>query len=158
MNTKEKQPPKRIKFTADEDNLLVQCVSKFKGKKPNWKRIAYILNKTPKQCRERYRTYLTPEVANTQWTKEDDDKLRELVNTIGKSWAKLRQYFPGKSDNAIKNRYNFHINPIRKIQQQSKLNEITLELPNEYDTLESLDSLELEFEPFSQNQINFDFL
>lgn len=110
---------KRTMFTKEQDRMLVNLVKTFNDK-PNWKIIANKMGKSPKQCRERFRTYLAPGVTNPEWTPEEDERLRRLVAEIGKHWAQLREYFPGKSDNHIKNRYNFHIDPIRKHKQQQQ--------------------------------------
>lgn len=111
---------KRQMFTKEQDQLLINLVA-ASSEKPNWRNIAEAMGKTSKQCRERYRTYLAPNVSNTEWTEEEDERLRSLVQEIGKHWCKLREYFPGRSDGNIKNRYNFHIESYRKQKKLQKM-------------------------------------
>ena len=104
---------KRQLFTSEQDNMIKDFVANSIGRKPNWKSIAAKIGKTPRQCRERYRMYLSPNLTNKAWTEEEDELLRRLVEREGKRWASFKSFFPGRSDNCIKNRYNYHIEPIR---------------------------------------------
>ena len=107
------QQKKRQPFTPEQDQFITNLVNQSNGKRPNWKLIAEHLGKTARQCRERYRMYLAPSLTNQVWTQEEDQLLLDLVKKNGKHWAKFKPYFPGRSDNNIKNRYNFHLVPIR---------------------------------------------
>ena len=110
----------RVMFTPEDDKKLRALVKNYTTK-PNWNEICqHFENKTARQCRERYNTYLRPEISQAEWTPEEDQLLREKVKEYGNHWAKLKQFFPGRSDNMIKNRYNFHINPIRKLKEKTK--------------------------------------
>ncbi|EAX95802.1 Myb-like DNA-binding domain containing protein [Trichomonas vaginalis G3] len=121
-------PKKRMMFTKEEDDMIKELVTEFE-KKPNWKQIGEKLGRTARQCRERFKTYLAPNTKNTAWTPEEDELLKKLVHQFGNHWAQFRVYFPGKSDNNIKNRYNFHIQPIRKSKYQNvSLDEPVLEV------------------------------
>ena len=106
--SKGKQGKKRY-FTCTEDEMLLLLV-KIMGEK-KWKEIAKVIpEKSVRQCRERYKTYLKPGINHNDWTKEEDAKLEKLVTEIGPKWAILTNYFPGRTDNALKNRYNVHLN------------------------------------------------
>ncbi|EAY13266.1 Myb-like DNA-binding domain containing protein [Trichomonas vaginalis G3] len=97
---------KRI-FTKEEDDLILNYVNKY-GQ--NWREIAGMLQgRTEKQCRERYRTYLNPSIRKDPWTPEEDNLLIQLYNTYGPKWAELAKHFQGRSDNMLKNRFNYHI-------------------------------------------------
>lgn len=59
-----------------------------------------------KQCRERYINQLDPLIKKTMWTYEEDAIIIRLHNQYGKKWSKFMDQLPGRSDNAIKNRYH----------------------------------------------------
>lgn len=109
---------KRNPFTAEQDEMLKEFVRSSTGK-PKWRIIAQKIGKESRSCRERYKNYLDPALSNAKWTPEEDEKLKNLVNENGKHWASFRSYFPGRSSNDIKNRYNCHINKIRKSKKAS---------------------------------------
>ena len=103
MNSKTFAPP-RAKFTAAEDALIVDVASKMT--EVDWKTVAEILGtRTARQCRERYRNYLSPDVCNKDWTPSDDKLLEEQFQIYGPQWAKIRNSFSGKSCVNIKNRW-----------------------------------------------------
>lgn len=96
------------KFTNDEDNLLKGIVNTFGPK--NWRLIStFIPRKTPKQCRDRYMNYLIPGVNHSDWSKEEDMLLVQKYNEIGPHWSQIKQYFPLRTANSIKNRFNYTI-------------------------------------------------
>ena len=59
-----------------------------------------------KQCRERYINQLDPLIKKSMWTYEEDAIIIRLHNQYGKKWSKFMDQLPGRSDNAIKNRYH----------------------------------------------------
>jgi len=42
----------------------------------------------------------------TPWTAEEDDVIRDLFPEVGTKWSQYMEHLPGRSDNAIKNRYH----------------------------------------------------
>ena len=104
---KQKEPVRgqRKMFTPQEDAIIVLLVKQY-GKK-NWKLIAQSLpNRTTRQVRERFRNYLSPELINGPWTKEEDDRLKKLYKEIGPKWSQISTYFKNRSDVNIKNRWS----------------------------------------------------
>jgi hypothetical protein len=59
-----------------------------------------------KQCRERYVNQLDPLVKKSMWTLEEDAAIKSMHYQFGKKWSKFMEKLPGRSDNAIKNRYH----------------------------------------------------
>lgn len=92
-------------WTREEDEIILNFV-KENGDK-DWAKLALLLRgRTGKQCRERFKNHLDPNVAKTQWTNEEDQKLIDLHGKLGNSWTKIATYFEGRTDNCIKNRWN----------------------------------------------------
>ena len=101
--------PKR--FTEDEDVLLAQCVGN--ADKIDWNEIAsHFKDRSARQVRERWNLYLSPDINVQPWTDEEDNLLIEKINEFGCRWSKLNTFFSGRTQMAIKNRWNSHIKRI----------------------------------------------
>jgi hypothetical protein len=62
----------REKFTAEEDTILINFAKKYGI--DTWKYINNFLpNRAPRQFRERYKNYLSPNVENRSWTNEEEE-------------------------------------------------------------------------------------
>lgn len=59
-----------------------------------------------KQCRERYINHLDPTMKRSPWTTKEDRFLKDLYPELGTKWSQYMASIPGRSDNAIKNRYH----------------------------------------------------
>ena len=91
-------------FSPAEDQRLRILVDQLGT--ASWKEIAKRMpNRTARQCRERYKNYLSPSVVNGPWTPEEDALLIEKVHELGVKWAKIVQFFTSRSDVNIKNRW-----------------------------------------------------
>lgn len=99
--------PKLIKgsWTREEDEIIIKFVNEHGTK--NWKKLADILpGRLGKQCRERWRNHLDPNVNRSPWTAEEDALLIQLHEKYGNQWVKISEMFNGRSDNCVKNRWN----------------------------------------------------
>jgi hypothetical protein len=94
----------RVSFSLEEDTIIRNLIQ-LQGI-TKWKTIAmHLTNRTPKQCRERWRTHLSPSVENRPWWHEEDEKLIELYQQFGSKWAKIAKFFYKRSDSNVKNRF-----------------------------------------------------
>ena len=109
---------KRILFSKDEDSKLIHLAQLFGL--DNWKIISSFLEgRNPKQCRDRYRNYLAPGLSNTNWSKDEDEKLLHLFSEIGSRWSEMQKYFPNRSSNSLKNRWHLIISKKKRPQQNN---------------------------------------
>lgn len=111
---------KRKSFTPTEDHLLTQAaIACFET---SWNTIAtYVPGRTPRQCRDRWMNYLKPGLKFDPWSKKEDEKLVSLVNSYGTHWTKMISFFPGRSTNAIKNRWHWLLNNYIGIEGKNQL-------------------------------------
>lgn len=71
-----------------------------------WVKIAENMNgRTPKQCRDRWKNHLAPDIRRDPWTPEEDERLLEAQARMGNTWSCFLQLFPGRTYVSLKNRY-----------------------------------------------------
>lgn len=98
------KPHPKSKFTPDEDKCLRMLVEKYG--ETDWNKISsHMVNRNPRQCRERWLNYLSPKVSNSPWSAEEDEMLKKLHEELGSKWVKISQYFENRTDTNIKNRW-----------------------------------------------------
>lgn len=94
----------KSKFTSEEDKHLLILVSKYGDR--NWKKIAGEMEgRSVRQCRDRYRHYLSPNINQKEWSEEEDRLLMEKVGNIGCKWKKMEKFFENRNEIQIRNRY-----------------------------------------------------
>uniref|UniRef100_A0AAY4EIV6 Uncharacterized protein n=1 Tax=Denticeps clupeoides TaxID=299321 RepID=A0AAY4EIV6_9TELE len=101
----------KVKWTQEEDDNLRILVQKCGSN--DWKKIAGILqNRTEHQCQHRWCKVLDPDLVKGPWTKEEDEKVIELVNQYGnKQWAMVAKHLKGRLGKQCRERWHNHLNP-----------------------------------------------
>ena len=105
-----KGKPEKTKkhFTSDEDERLRYLVKQLGDQ--NWALISsFMPGRLPRQCRERYIGYLSPNLNKSPWTPEEDRVLLRKLLEYGPKWMKMVPFFKGRSDCNIKNRWYKHL-------------------------------------------------
>lgn len=98
----------RVPFTSEEDEKIKILVKQYGTHQ--WSIISSFLpGRSPKQVRDRYSNYLVPGYFQGEWKNEEDLLLRKLYNQYGPKWSYIQQYFPRRSKNSIKNRWNYFL-------------------------------------------------
>lgn len=94
----------KSKFTTEEDKHLLKLVSKYGDR--NWKKIASEMEgRSIRQCRDRYRHYVSPNINQKEWNEEEDRLLMEKVGNIGCKWKRMEKFFENRNEIQIRNRY-----------------------------------------------------
>jgi hypothetical protein len=127
------QKATRDKFHPEEDTELRRLVS-IHGTS-SWEAVARDLpGRSPRQCRERWKHYLSGELGKTPWTQEENRLLFEKMHTLGPKWTRLAAFFPGRTDIEVKSHWmqvfarfsNLHV---QHRERQSPMFHPTLPLP-----------------------------
>uniref|UniRef100_UPI00398F4A34 myb-related protein A isoform X7 n=1 Tax=Pristiophorus japonicus TaxID=55135 RepID=UPI00398F4A34 len=101
----------KVKWIPDEDEKLKRLVEEHGTE--DWNFIAsHFLNRTDVQCQHRWQKVLNPELIKGPWTKEEDQKVIELVQKYGpKRWSLIAKYLKGRIGKQCRERWHNHLNP-----------------------------------------------
>ncbi|KTF87115.1 hypothetical protein cypCar_00014992 [Cyprinus carpio] len=101
----------KIKWSRDEDEKLKKLVEQHGT--DAWKSIAnYFPTRTDGQCQHRWQKVLNPELVKGPWTKEEDQRVIELVHKYGpKRWSVIAKHLQGRIGKQCRERWHNHLNP-----------------------------------------------
>ncbi|XP_027904433.1 transcription factor MYB3R-5-like [Vigna unguiculata] len=69
-------------------------------------------DKSEVQCLHRWKKVLNPELVKGHWTKEEDDKIIELVSIHGSTkWSLISQSLPGRIGKQCREQWCNHLSP-----------------------------------------------
>ncbi|NXR07789.1 MYBA protein, partial [Semnornis frantzii] len=101
----------RVKWTRDEDERLKKLVEQHGT--DDWAFIAsHLQNRSDFQCQHRWQKVLNPELIKGPWTKEEDQRVIELVQKYGpKRWSLIAKHLKGRIGKQCRERWHNHLNP-----------------------------------------------
>ena len=103
-----KKKSRKVKFTPRQDALIMHIMAT--NPTASWQDVSrWIGGKSAKQCRERFQHFLAPNVQRQPWTPDEDMRLCHMHHFIGNDWAGMVPYFPGRTNQDLKNRFNWHL-------------------------------------------------
>eukprot|EP01113_Clastostelium_recurvatum_P049514 TRINITY_DN9185_c0_g1_i3.p1 TRINITY_DN9185_c0_g1~~TRINITY_DN9185_c0_g1_i3.p1 ORF type:complete len:959 (-),score=240.93 TRINITY_DN9185_c0_g1_i3:531-3407(-) len=92
-------------WTQEDDDKLRDAVRKH-GEK-NWQQVAnHLEGRTGQQCLHRWQKTLNPAIRRGRWSSAEDELLKAAVKHYGpKSWIKICQHVPGRTDVQCRERW-----------------------------------------------------
>ncbi|CAH1785255.1 unnamed protein product [Owenia fusiformis] len=99
------------RWTKEEDDKLRRILEA--NPNSDWKMISqYYSDRSDIQCQTRWQKVLNPELIKGPWTKEEDDKVLQLVQKFGpKRWTLISKHLKGRTGKQCRERWHNHLNP-----------------------------------------------
>ncbi|EDV21849.1 uncharacterized protein TRIADDRAFT_17350, partial [Trichoplax adhaerens] len=100
----------KTRWTKEEDEKLKRYVHVHKD---NWRSVAdNFTDRSELQCQHRWQKVLNPELIKGPWTKEEDEKIVQLVHQYGpKRWSLIAEKLQGRIGKQCRERWHNHLNP-----------------------------------------------
>ncbi|XP_075682287.1 myb-related protein A isoform X3 [Rhinoderma darwinii] len=101
----------RVKWSKEEDEKLKKLVEQHGT--DDWALVAcHFMNRSDIQCQHRWQKVLNPELVKGPWTKEEDQRVIELVHKYGpKRWSLIAKHLKGRIGKQCRERWHNHLNP-----------------------------------------------
>ena len=109
--TGNKKQVNRGRWLKEEDEKLKEVVTRYGD--GNWSFIAaQFPDRSDVQCQQRWDKVVNPLLVKGPWTKEEDDKVVELVSQLGpKKWTLIARHLKGRIGKQCRERWHNHLNP-----------------------------------------------
>mmetsp|Transcript_12547 Transcript_12547/g.22627 ORF Transcript_12547/g.22627 Transcript_12547/m.22627 type:complete len:300 (-) Transcript_12547:307-1206(-) len=96
---------RRRRWTAAEDQLLITLVEENGPRK--WDNMAeFFEGRCGRHLRLRWINHLSMNVRNERFSEQEDRILLSAQRRFGNQWSRISRELPGRSDNAVKNRFH----------------------------------------------------
>ncbi|XP_044150220.1 myb-related protein A isoform X3 [Bufo gargarizans] len=101
----------RVKWSKEEDEKLKKLVEQHGT--DDWALVAcHFMNRSDIQCQHRWQKVLNPELVKGPWTREEDQRVIELVHKYGpKRWSLIAKHLKGRIGKQCRERWHNHLNP-----------------------------------------------
>ena len=92
----------RKAWTKEEDEVLIQSIQTYGV--GHWAAVAQALReqtgiqRSTKQCRNRWMNTLDPNVNKQEWTPEEEQMIYDLQKQVGNKWAEIAKHLSGRFD------------------------------------------------------------
>lgn len=94
-------------WTEEEDAIVRQLVAASGPDSIKWRDVAeHLSGRLGKQCRERWYNQLDPTINTGPWRPDEDRRLLEAQQSHGNRWNQIAKLLHGRTENAVKNRFN----------------------------------------------------
>ncbi|XP_030606903.1 myb-related protein B-like isoform X2 [Archocentrus centrarchus] len=106
---------KKPAWTKDEDEKLQRLVKEFGSN--SWSSISHHFRgqRSQVECQRRWQQIKNPELVKGPWTKEEDHRVRELVQRYGvKHWSLIAKHLRTRNGKQCRERWHNHLNPMVK--------------------------------------------
>ena len=97
---------KKGNWDPEEDEALKKIIQNHTHLPRDWPAIAaQMRNRNSKQCRERWRSCLSPEINREVWSFAEDMLVWSLQKKSGHCWAEIASHLPGRTESHVKRRF-----------------------------------------------------